>query len=117
MVFRNQPASKAKSGGLNMANNTLGVVVRLAVNKGQEDEFSTTAMKAMVEPTQTVQGCIKYEMWQDHEEPWRFVILEEWEDEKSHAAHLASDWLQPVMASLMGYASEPFEMQRLHQTH
>ena len=100
-----------------METNTLGVVVRLAVNRGQEDEFSTTAMKTMVEPTQKVPGCVKYEMWQDNEEPWRFVIVEEWENEETHAAHLDSDWLQPVMASLMPYAAGPFEMQLLHQTH
>jgi quinol monooxygenase YgiN len=58
----------------------------------------------------------RYELWQDIDEADRFTILEEWENEEAHAAHLASGWLQPVIADLMPYSSEPFEMQRLHRT-
>jgi quinol monooxygenase YgiN len=80
------------------------------------DEFVALAVRTMIEPTQTVPGCIRYEPWQDREEPERFTVIEEWESEEAQAAHLASDWLQPVIAALQPFAAAPFEMRRFRKT-
>jgi quinol monooxygenase YgiN len=98
-----------------MANDVVGVVVNVSVEPGEVDEFVALAVRTMIEPTQTVPGCIRYELWQDREEPERFAIIEEWESEEAHAAHLGSDWLQPVIAALQPFASAPFDMQRLRK--
>jgi quinol monooxygenase YgiN len=98
-----------------MANDGLGVVVSVSVERDRVDEFVALVVRTMIEPTQTVPGCIRYELWQDREQPERFAIIEEWESEEAQAAHLASDWLQPVIAALQPLASAPFGMQRLRK--
>ena len=98
-----------------MANDVVGVVVSVSVEPGNVDEFVALAVPTMIEPTQRVPGCIRYELWQDREEPERFAIIEEWESEEAHAADLASDWLQPVIAGLQPFSVAPFEMHRLRK--
>ena len=99
-----------------MANDVVGVIVSVSVEPDKVDEFVALAVRTMIEPTQAVPGCIRYELWQDREEPQRFAIIEEWENEEAQAAHLASDWLQPVIAALQPLAAASFEMQRLRKT-
>ena len=99
-----------------MANDGIGVVVSLTVNPDSIDEFVQSAQYKMVTPTQSAPGCLRYELWQDIDQPDKFVILEEWESEEAHAAHLASAWLQPVMAELAPFAAGPFVMQRITKT-
>ena len=99
-----------------MAKNEFLVTVRLSTQPELVDDFVEAAQRLMVVPTQSVPGCIRYELWQDLDQPHLFEIFEEWESESSHADHLASDWLQPVMESLAPFAAGPFEMQRLHNT-
>lgn len=94
----------------------LGVVVTITVKPDKIDEFVTTATATMIEPTQSVPGVIRYELWQDIDEPQRFTIIEEWDSPEAQSAHLASEWLQPVIAGLQPYAEEPFSMQQLRRT-
>lgn len=98
-----------------MADDVLGVLVRISVLPDKIDEFVSTTQRTMIEPTQSVAGCIRYELWQDLDEPATFAIVEEWESEDAQAAHLASDWLQPVIASLQPFSAAPFGMQRLRR--
>ena len=99
-----------------MANNVVGVVVNLSAKSDMVDEFVELAQRTMIAPTQKAPGCLRYEMWQDIEDPTRFTIIEEWESEEAHAAHLSSEWLQPEIASLQPYSASPFEMQRLRKS-
>ena len=99
-----------------MANVGIGVVVSLAAKPDSLEEFVALAQEKMVRPTQAAPGCLRYELWQDLDEPGRFVIIEEWESEKAHAAHLASGWLEPVIAELQPFAAGAFDMQRITRT-
>ena len=92
-----------------------GVVVRIAIKPGKEDEFVALIQRTMIEPTQEAPGCLRYEMWQDREEPWRFAIIEEWESEEAHTTHLAQEWLHQAAAAFEGFTATPFEMQRLRK--
>ena len=102
-------------GGSHVVNDVLGVVVNVSVRPDKVDELVALAVRTMIEPTRSVPGCIRYELWQDRGEPERFAIIEEWESEEAQAAHLASDWLQPVIVALQPLASAPFQMQRLQR--
>ena len=73
-----------------MANEGIGVVVGLSARPDSLDEFVALAQEKMVRPTQAAPGCLRYELWQDLDEPSRFVIIEEWESEQAHAAHLVA---------------------------
>ena len=97
------------------SNDVVGVVVHIDVKPDRVDEFVELAQRTMIEPTQAAPGCLRYELWQDREQPGRFAIIEEWESEEAHAAHLAEEWLQPVAAALQPFAASPFEMQRLRK--
>ena len=99
-----------------MANERIGVVVSLAAKPDSLEEFVALAQEKMVRPTQAAPGCLRYELWQDLDEPGRFVIIEEWESEEAHAAHLASGWLEPVIAELQPFAAGAFDMQRITRT-
>ena len=93
----------------------VGVVVNVSVRPDAVSEFAELVQRTMVGPTQAVPGCIRYELWQDRDDPARFAIIEEWESEDAHSSHLASEWLQPVIASLQPYSAAPFGMQRLQR--
>ena len=93
----------------------VGVVVRIDVKPDQADEFAALAQRTMIEPTQAAPGCLRYELWQDRDQPGRFAIIEEWESQEAHETHLAQEWLQPVAAALQPFAAAPFEMQRLRK--
>lgn len=99
-----------------MAKDGIGVVVGLSARSDTIDEFVALAQEKMVTPTQSAPGCLRYELWQDLDQPNKFVIIEEWENEDAHGAHLASDWLQPVIAELAPFAAGPFDMQRITKT-
>lgn len=99
-----------------MARNTIVVTVRLSIQPESVDDFVETAQRLMVVPTQSVSGCIRYELWQDLDQHHLFEIIEAWESESAHADHLASDWLGSVMQSLAPFTAGPFEMQRLQNT-
>ena len=99
-----------------MTKDVVGVVVRLSAKSDVVDEFVELAQRTMVGPTQAAPGCIRYELWQDLEDPAVFTIIEEWESEEAHAGHLASEWLQPVIAALQPFAASQFEMQRLRKS-
>ena len=96
-----------------MANDVLGVLVSISVKPDMIDEFVSLALRTMIEPTHSAPGCIRYELWQDREDPERFAIIEEWESKQAQYDHLASDWLQPVIAALQPLAAASFEMQSL----
>ena len=93
--------------------NRVGVVARFAVKAEHVDEFVELAQRTMVEPTLAEPGCIRYELWQDREEPGRFAMIEEWESEEALATHLAQESLQEAVGALMPMAAEPIQMQRL----
>jgi quinol monooxygenase YgiN len=99
-----------------MANEGIGVVVGLSARPDSLDEFVALAQEKMVRPTQAAPGCLRYELWQDLDQPDKFVIIEEWESEEAHAAHLASGWLEPVIAELQPFAAGAFDMQRISKT-
>ena len=98
-----------------MPSDVLGVIVHLSAKPDLIEEFVDLAQRTMVTPTQNAPGCIRYEMWQDLDDPTRFTIIEGWESEEAHGAHLSSEWLQPVIVSLQPYSASQFEMQRLRK--
>jgi len=90
----------------------VGVVARFAVHADQIDAFVDTATRTMVGPTIGEPGCIRYELWQDREDPARFAMVEEWESEEALATHLAQESLQQAIVALMPMGAEPIQMQR-----
>jgi quinol monooxygenase YgiN len=98
-----------------MADEQIGVVARFAVKEADIEAFKDAAQRTMVEPTQGEPGCIRYELWQDEAEPWRFAMVEEWESAEALETHLALESLQAAVGALMPMGAEPISMQRFKQ--
>ena len=94
---------------------TVRVVARFAVKPEHLDAFVAQADATLVAPTQGEPGCIEYALWQDLEQPTRFVMVEEWESEAALATHLAQPSLQAAVGKLAPMAAEPPTVQRLRR--
>jgi len=99
----------AESAGVESA---VGVVARFAVQADRVDEFVELALREMVAPTLKEEGCLRYELWQDREDPTRFAMVEEWTSEEALATHLAQPGLQAAVQKLLPMGSEPVQMTR-----
>jgi quinol monooxygenase YgiN len=72
----------------------LSVVAILMVREGTEDEMRG-ALAALVPPSRTDQGNLRYEMYADQTESRRFVIVQRWTDETAYVKHdKGSDHIQ-----------------------
>ncbi len=68
----------------------LTIVARPTVDPDRTDE-AKAAMLDLVEATRREQGCIRYELYQDTNEPHRFVFVEEWESRQAWRAHMGGE--------------------------
>jgi quinol monooxygenase YgiN len=91
---------------------TVGVVARFAIKVEEVEAFIALAQREMVAPTQKEPGCIRYELWQDRQEPTRFAMVEEWESEEALATHLSQPGLQAALRQLLPMGAEPVQMSR-----
>src|SRR3954462_2758778 len=51
------------------------------------EETFEQELKRLVETSVNDEGCLKYELYQYENEPCRYVILEEWQDEQALKKH------------------------------
>lgn len=66
------------------------VLVALYAKEGREAELRT-ALAAVVEPSRSDEGNLRYEMFEDQADPRRFVFLEHWASpETQHKHHTGS---------------------------
>ncbi|MYD29643.1 MAG: antibiotic biosynthesis monooxygenase [Dehalococcoidia bacterium] len=94
---------------------TVGVVARFTIQADKTDEFARVANEFVVAPSQQEQGCIRYELWQDNEDPTIFAMVEEWESDEDLNAHLANAGSRGG-PSLGDYMAGPPDMRRFSKT-
>ena len=94
---------------------TVGVVARFTIQADKTEEFARVANEFVVAPSQQEQGCIRYELWQDNEDPTIFAMVEEWESNEDLDAHLANAGSRGG-PSLGDYMAGPPEMRRFSKT-
>ena len=74
--------------------------------------------KDLVEKTNALDpGCIKYELCRDLNDPSHFVMLEEWEDQKSIDAHMKADHFVNTVPKFGAFAIKPSEITILAKVH
>src|SRR6185437_1592804 len=54
-------------------------------------------------------GCAGYRVYEDAEQPGRFVFIEEWQDDQALQAHFGQPHTRRFMAELPGLLGEPPE--------
>lgn len=95
---------------------TVGVVARFTVQPDKADEFARVVNEAVVGPSQSEPGCIRYELWRDNEDAASFAMVEEWESDDALNAHLAGMGKREGGPNLGDYLAAPFEMRRFGKT-
>ena len=80
-----------------MASETLHVVATLVA---QSDKIDTVrkALTDLIAPTHKEPGCLVYELYQNQQNPQKFVFVEEYVDEAAFDAHLATPHVQEALA-------------------
>ena len=72
--------------------------------------------RELVEKTNALDaGCIKYELCRDVKNPLRFVMLEEWENQKSLDEHMKAEHFVGLVPKLGEFASKPSELTLLEK--
>lgn len=94
---------------------TVGVVARFTIQADKTEEFARIANEFVVAPSQQEKGCIRYELWQDNEDPTIFAMVEEWESDEDLNAHLANAGSRGG-PSLGDYMAGPPDMRRFSKT-
>ncbi|CAH1651612.1 MULTISPECIES: putative quinol monooxygenase [unclassified Chelatococcus] len=64
----------------------LFIVVGLKAKAGKENELRRD-LSAVVEPSRNEDGNIRYDLFEDQDEPGRFVFVEEWASVEARAKH------------------------------
>ena len=78
---------------------TLPVVAIFVAKPGLEEQLDQL-LRGVVDTTLREEGCIRYELTRDSQNPRRFVFIEEWESQAHLDRHLAAPHLQALSAQL-----------------
>lgn len=66
------------------------VVARKLVNEGKVEEV-IGLYDQLVEASRKEEGCIKYELYQDEEDPRVLAVMEEWESKEALNKHMKTE--------------------------
>ena len=80
---------------------TSTIIVVQARTAPENREAARTLIEKFVTPTRDEPGCLQYALLEDLDDANHLVILEEWADEASLAAHNATTGYATLMASLL----------------
>ncbi len=84
-----------------MSKTTIGVVARVVALPDKVEQVKSI-LTGLIEPTRQEDGCIAYELWQNHEDSTDFTFVEEWESKALLDAHLASAHIRKADSQLEG---------------
>ncbi|MBD1262159.1 antibiotic biosynthesis monooxygenase [Maribacter polysiphoniae] len=66
--------------------------------------------KELVEKTVKEVGCVKYEMYQNTNEPTELVMLEEWETEEDLNKHMSTEHFKRIVPQMAEYLRKKAEI-------
>jgi len=90
-----------------MSQTTLRVVARVIARPEKVEQVKSILTK-LVEATRQEEGCITYELLQNHQDVTDFTFVKEWESQALLEAHLASAHIAQAKSQLEGaIAAEP----------
>jgi quinol monooxygenase YgiN len=96
-----------------MNDGKLTIVAKIFAKEERRDLVKSELIK-LIEPTRAEEGCINYDLHQDHKNPNLFVFLENWESSALLQKHLANTHIKAYQKATEG-AIESFELQELKQ--
>ena len=94
-----------------MTSDTIRVVARL---KAQPDKVNAlhAVLFGLLAPTRAEQGCIRYEMLQNLEDPTDFTFTEEWSGQPALDAHFETDHIRDALARFPDLLADELDVRR-----
>ncbi len=90
-----------------MSKTTIRVVARVVALPDKVEEVKSVLI-GLIEPTRKEDGCIVYELLQNHADVTDFTFVEEWQSQALLDTHLASAHIQEAVSQLNGIiAADP----------
>ena len=86
------------------------VTAKQFVQDGKLEEFLAIAKVLVDETNKNDAGCIRYELFQDTEDPSIVTMFEEWEDQASIDKHLSAKHFLDNAPKLSGLCAKPVEL-------
>ena len=96
-----------------MSSSVVRVLAQFQVKNECIDEFREKAVEKLVKPTQSEEGCLLYDLWQDSADPTQFFMVESWESEAALVKHLSQPALQQAVGDMQHMAQAPVQVRRL----
>jgi quinol monooxygenase YgiN len=92
---------------------TFAMMVEFRALPGREADLRA-ALLALVAPTRAEDGCLRYDLHDDPDDPARCAFYEVWASPDHHRAHDATDHVAAIVAALPGLtgAAEPERVTR-----
>lgn len=86
------------------------IVAKNFVKEGKTGEFLALANKLVEETNRNDEGCIKYELFQDVDNPNIFVFIEEWDNKAVLDKHMAAKHFLEIVPKLDELAQKQSEI-------
>jgi quinol monooxygenase YgiN len=71
-----------------------------------------TVLDALVAPTRAEPGCLKYELFENVDDPTDFTFVETFADDAALAAHAAAPYVARLAAALAPITARPSDVRR-----
>lgn len=81
------------------------VVAKVVAKKDRVEAVKTELLK-LIAPTRQENGCIAYNLHQDHENPAVFIFYETWENGQCLDAHMATEHFKRYVAAVTSMIEE-----------
>jgi quinol monooxygenase YgiN len=93
------------------ANRPLHVIAMLRARPGCEPELRELAL-GLIGPTRAEEGCLRYELVEDPEDPANFTFVETWQSEAHLEAHLRTPHLVHARKRYDELLERPLELRK-----
>lgn len=84
--------------------------------KPDKIDEAKAAMQEMATATQSEEGCIHYQFYQDIQEPTTFLIYEEWDNSEALAAHGDTPHMAVLRSKMPDIVASPPNVNRYEAT-
>ena len=93
---------------------TLTIVAHIRAKTGRV-ELVRSELEKLIETTRAEEGCLRYDLHQDNEDPARFLFYENWESRELWQSHMQNQHLKDYMSATEGSVEEftLFEMTQI----
>lgn len=92
-----------------MPKQELIVIARIRAKAGREDDVLSEIV-ALIAPTRSEAGCIKYDLHRAQDDPALFCLYEVWRSRQDLDEHLATPYLQSFLGRVTELLAEPVDL-------